>query len=117
MVTFLQICRDCGKNVYVVFNTIKLYSCDVTNDGAHIQLNGITEDEEEKINKEFKDAKTIEEREAVYKRAEIIQENHANEMKKKAVQVDVPNEVKTTDDAIEYLKKCRRERRKCIYRF
>ncbi len=77
-VKYLIDCRNRGKSVYIDFNGTELYSCDVTLDSAYHQIVGMSKEEDEQSRREFKAAKTEEEKDEVIKKWYAIRERNLN---------------------------------------
>ncbi|MGN1298583.1 MAG: hypothetical protein ACI4UE_01175 [Candidatus Scatovivens sp.] len=103
-VKLLEEYKSRGESVYINFNGQRLYSCDVTLDSAYMQVTGMTKAEDEEIRKEYIQAKTKEEKEAILAKRKGIIKGHQEEAKKNAVEVDfVYKYGNTIDGAVKLL--------------
>ena len=75
-VQYLEECRKLGKNVYIDFNGHRLYSADISIDGAYLEVLGMTKAQDQEIREAMENASTEEEKEALIKKWNDIRKSN-----------------------------------------
>ena len=98
-IEYLQECKKKGQNVYVDFNGHRLYSADVTIDGAYMEVVGMTKAEDKAIREEYGQAQTKEEQEAVIAKWKDIKKAHQDAGNEKDNNTVLDSAVEETEEA------------------
>ncbi len=97
-ITYLQDMQQKGQNVYIELGGHKLYSCDITVDGAYMEVLGTTKAENDAMEQKFNQAKTKEEEETVIEeRQEVIDKHQKGDETKEEKQEDKKEEATKED--------------------
>ena len=92
-ITYLQDMQQKGQNVYIELGGHKLYSCDITVDGAYMEVLGTTKAENDAMEQKFNQAKTKEEEETVIEEwQEVIDKHQKGDETKEEKQEDKKEE-------------------------
>ena len=114
-ITYLQDMQQKGQNVYIELGGHKLYSCDITVDGAYMEVLGTTKAENDAMEQKFNQAKTKEEEETVIEEwQEVIDKHQKGDETKEEKQEDKKEE--TTKEDIELELKNIQEELDSIYK-
>lgn len=114
-ITYLQDMQQKGQNVYIELGGHKLYSCDITVDGAYMEVLGTTKAENDAMEQKFNQAKTKEEEETVIEEwQEVIDKHQKGDETKEDKQEDKKEE--TTKEDIELELKNIQEELDSIYK-
>ena len=119
-ITYLQDMQQKGQNVYIELGGHKLYSCDITVDGAYMEVLGTTKAENDAMEQKFNQAKTKEEEETVIEEwQEVIDKHQKGDETKEDKQEDKKEETtkeETTKEDIELELKNIQEELDSIYK-
>ena len=97
-ITYLQDMQQKGQNVYIELGGHKLYSCDITVDGAYMEVLGTTKAENDAMEQKFNQAKTKEEEETVIEEwQEVIDKHQKGDETKEEKQEDKKEEATKED--------------------
>ena len=97
-ITYLQDMQQKGQNVYIELGGHKLYSCDITVDGAYMEVLGTTKAENDAMEQKFNQAKTKEEEETVIEEwQEVIDKHQKGDETKEDKQEDKKEEATKED--------------------
>ena len=97
-ITYLQDMQQKGQNVYIELGGHKLYSCDITVDGAYMEVLGTTKAENDAMEQKFNQAKTKEEEETVIEEwQEVIDKHQKGDETKEEKQEDKEEEATKED--------------------
>ena len=97
-ITYLQDMQQKGQNVYIELGGHKLYSCNITVDGAYMEVLGTTKAENDAMEQKFNQAKTKEEEETVIEEwQEVIDKHQKGDETKEEKQEDKKEEATKED--------------------
>ena len=97
-ITYLQDMQQKGQNVYIELGGHKLYSCDITVDGAYMEVLGTTKAENDAMEQKFNQAKTKEEEETVIEEWQEVIDKHQKEDETKEEKQEDKKEEATKED-------------------